>query len=76
MQTLRFWRMIDIPKIIPNGVFCHWSSWSVYTLTTQISNAYYVAFERTRKVTLHYPKFHLTNQSKELLGIGVTQKKV
>lgn len=69
--------MVDIQKIIPGGVLCLWSAWSVYKLTTQIPNAYYAAIERTRKITLpDYPRFHLIYQSKELLNIGVTQKHV
>lgn len=69
--------MVDIRRIIPNGVLCLWSAWSVYKLTTQIPNAYYVAIERTRKITLpNYPQFHLIYQSKELLDIGVTRKQV
>lgn len=34
--------MVDIHLIVPNGILCLWSAWSVYNLTTQIPNAYYV----------------------------------
>ena len=52
--------MVDIRMIIPDGVLCLWSAWSVYNLTTQIPNAYYVAIERTRKIALpEYPEFQL-----------------
>lgn len=69
--------MVDIRVIIPDGVLCLWSAWSVYNLTTQIPNAYYVAIERSRKITLpDYPEFQLIYQSDKLLDIGVTGKDV
>lgn len=69
--------MVDIRMLIPDGVLCLWSAWSVYNLTTQIPNAYYVAIERTRKITLpDYPEFQLIYQSDKLLEIGVTDKEV
>lgn len=69
--------MVDIRMIIPDGVLCLWSAWSVHNLTTQIPNAYYVAIERTRKITLpDYPEFQLIYQSDKLLEIGVTEKTV
>ena len=69
--------MVDIRTIIPNGILCLWSAWSIYHLTTQIPNAYYVAIERTRKIILpDYPDFQLVFQSDKLLSIGVTQKDV
>ena len=39
--------MVDIHLIVPNGILCLWSAWSVYNLTTQIPNAYYVAIKRS-----------------------------
>lgn len=69
--------MVNIKMIIPGGTLCLWSAWSVYNLTTQIPNAYYVAIERTRKITLpDYPEFQLVYQSDSLLSIGATQKNV
>lgn len=69
--------MVDIRVIIPDGVLCLWSAWSAYNLTTQIPNAYYVAIERSRKITLpDYPEFQLVYQSDKLLDIGATDKDV
>ncbi|MDD2952681.1 MAG: hypothetical protein PHC95_05900 [Parabacteroides sp.] len=69
--------MVDIRLIVPNGILCLWSAWSVYHLTTQIPNAYYVAIERSRKVALpDYPEFQLIYQSDKLLAIGATQMEV
>lgn len=69
--------MVDIDVIIPDGILCLWSAWAVYGLTTSIPNAYYVAIERSRKVTLpREPAFQLVFQTKKLLSLGVTQKEV
>lgn len=69
--------MVNIRMIIPGGILCLWSAWSVYNLTTQIPNAYCVAIERTRKVALpDYPEFQLIYQSDNLLSIGATQMNV
>ncbi len=63
--------MVDVRKIVPGGVLCLWSAWSVYSLTTQIPDAYYVAVERSRKITLpDYPVFRLVYQSGCLLSLG------
>lgn len=69
--------MVNIRMIIPDGVLCLWPAWSVHNLTTQIPDAYYVAIERTRKITLpDYPEFQLIYQSAKLLEIGLTEKTV
>ena len=69
--------MVDIEMIVPGGILCLWSAWSVYGLTTQIPNAYYIAIERSRKIVLpDYPEFQLVYQSKNLLPIGATRKNV
>ena len=69
--------MVDIRLIVPNGILCLWSAWSVYNLTTQIPNAYYVAIKRSRKVVLpEYPEFQLIYQSDKLLSIGATRKEI
>ncbi len=64
--------MIDISLIVPGGILCLWSAWAVHGLTTQIPNAYYVAIERSRKVTVPQdPEFKLVYQSSQFLSIGV-----
>ncbi|EJW91557.1 hypothetical protein EVA_20336, partial [gut metagenome] len=69
--------MVDIQMIVPGGILCLWSAWSVYSLTTQIPNAYYIAIKRTRKIVLpDYPEFQLIYQSDNLLSIGVSRKNV
>lgn len=42
--------MIDLDKIVPEGVLCLYSSWAHYGLTTQIPQGFYVAIPRKRKL--------------------------
>ena len=44
--------MIDIERIVPNGVICMYSAWDYYGLSTQIPNGFYVAVEKHRKVVV------------------------
>jgi len=67
--------VIDISAIIPNGVLCMWSAWSIYGLTTQIPDAFYVAIERSRKIkTPEFPRIQLVYQSEKLLPLGRTEQ--
>lgn len=69
--------IVDVASIVPNGVLCLWSAWSIYGLTTQIPDAFYVAVERSRKLrTPEFPRFQLVFQSQKLLSIGLTTKEI
>ncbi len=69
--------MVDIEKVVPNGILCWWSAWNIYGLTTQIPNAYYVAIDAKRKVRLpSYPEFQLVYQANPRLSIGVTERDI
>lgn len=66
--------VIDIESIIPGGILCLYSAWTHYRLTTQVPDAFYVAIERGRKISLpKYPAIHLVYQREELLEIGKTE---
>ncbi len=69
--------MIDVEKIVPNGVVCLYSAWSHYELTTQVPRAYCIAIEAKRKVTVpQYPPIDLYYWKKENLILGVTETKI
>jgi predicted transcriptional regulator of viral defense system len=44
--------MVDIDKLVSNGILCSFSAWSAYGLTTVIPQAFHVAIKRGSKVTL------------------------
>lgn len=53
--------MIDIEAIIPGGILCSWSAWSIHQLTTTMPQAYHIAIKRDRKVVT--PSFLLNRTS-------------
>lgn len=40
--------MIDIDAIIPGGILCLWSAWSIHHLSTSMPQAFHVAIKRDR----------------------------
>jgi len=64
--------MIDVERVVPNGVVCLYSAWAHYQLSTTIPPAFCIAIEAKRKVSI--PKtlpIQLYYWKKENLEIGV-----
>lgn len=69
--------MIDVERIIPNGVLCLYSAFSHYELSTQVPSATCIAIEAKRKVRLpEYPPIELFFWKPENLNFGIIQKKI
>ena len=69
--------MIDVEKIVPDGVVCLYSAWSHYQLSTQIPAAFCIAIDAKRKVTVpEFPPIDLYYWKKENLNLGVTKMEV
>lgn len=69
--------MIDIDKLVPNGILCSFSAWSAYGLTSVIPQAFHVAVKRGRKVTLPaFPTIELHYMAEKLLELGLTTKEI
>ena len=69
--------MIDIEAIIPDGILCLWSAWSIHRLTTSMPPAYHVAIKRDRKVvTPSYPPIELHHYTASIWEIGVIKMSV
>nr|WP_197718650.1 hypothetical protein [Pedobacter schmidteae] len=68
---------IDISLVVPGGVLCLYSCWAHYELTVQVPQAYHIAIEKSRKVTLpDYPPIQLHYWQKEYHEMGITQMKI
>lgn len=68
-------KMVDIEKIVPGCVLCLYSAWSYYNLTTQIPDAFYVAIQKKRKVTMpKFPAIEVSYWSDIPFSLGVTEK--
>jgi predicted transcriptional regulator of viral defense system len=69
--------MIDIEKIVPEGVLCLYSAWAYYGLTVQISQSFNIAIEKNRKVSLpDYPPITLYYWKQEYYGMGITMQTI
>lgn len=69
--------MLDIERIVPDGIICLYNAWSHYQLTTTIPPSFCVAIERKRKVVIP-PSLPITLYywKKENLSLGVTKEVV
>ena len=69
--------MIDVERIIPNGVLCLYSAFSHFELSTQVPSATCIAIEAKRKVRLpEYPPIELFFWKPENLNFGIIQKQI
>ena len=69
--------MIDLDKIVPEGVLCLYSAWAHYGLTTQIPQGFYVAIPRKRKVILpDYPPIILNYWDNSIYTIGIKREQI
>lgn len=69
--------MIDVEKIVPGGVLCLYSAWSYYELSVQIPQAFNVAIEKNRKVTLPaYPPITLYYWKQQYHELGVVEREI
>ena len=66
--------MIDIEAIIPGGILCSRSAWSIHQLTTTMPQAYHIAIKRDRKVVKpSFPSIELHHYTASILEIGVSK---
>ena len=69
--------MIDLEKIVPDGVLCLYSAWAHYGLTTQIPQGFYVAIPRKQKITLpDYPPIILNYWVHSIYGVGIVRRQI
>ena len=64
--------MIDIDSVVPDGILCFWSAWSIHKLTTSMPQAFHIAIKRGRKITVpSFPKVEVHHFTDSILSIGV-----
>ena len=69
--------MIDIDTVVPDGILCLWSAWSIHHLTTSMPQAFHIAVKRGRRITTPaFPQVEIHYYSESLLNIGVTDATV
>ena len=69
--------IVSVGNIVPEGVLCLYSAWFIYQLSVQIPQAYHIAIEKSRKVTLpDYPFIELHYWKREYQELGVSLQKI
>ena len=69
--------MVDVEKIVPDGIVCMYSAWAYYELTTKLPPNICIAIDKKRKVTLpYYPPISLYYWSVNTLEIGTTAQQI
>ena len=69
--------MIDVQRIVPNGVLCLYSAFAHYELSTHVPAATCIAIDAKRKVRLpEYPPIDLYYWKKVNLDFGVVEKEI
>lgn len=70
-------QMIDVETLVPGGVLCLYSAWSYHELTTQIPQAYHIAVERSRRITLPaFPPIELSFMTQKVYELGITEAEI
>lgn len=69
--------MIDVERIVPNGILCLYTAFMHYDLSTQVPASVCIAIEAKRKVRLpDYPAIDLYYWKKENLMFGVVRQAI
>lgn len=77
MEDAKAGTMIDLEKIVPDGVLCLYSAWAYYELTTQIPQGFYVAIPRKQKITLpDYPPIILNYWDRSIYSVGIVRRQI
>lgn len=66
--------MIDVERIIPNGVVCLYNAWAYHQLSTTVPSSFCIAIEAKRKIVVpSVLPIELYYWKKENLGFGVME---
>lgn len=63
-----------VAEMIPNGVFCLFTAWQYFHLSTTVSHQYHIAIHRNTKINLpEYPPVALYYWSDKVYTLGITE---
>lgn len=73
----RVFQEAEVSRMVPGGIFCMFTAWSYYELTTHVSAEYHIAIPRTIKIILPtYPPVKLYYWSIATFEIGKTSAEI
>lgn len=66
--------MIDVNSIVPDGILCLWSAWSIHRLTMSMPQAFHIAVNRNKRITVPaFPQVEVHYYTDKVLRVGVSQ---
>ncbi len=67
----------EVARMIPSGIFCMFTAWSNYCLTTFVSAEYHIAVPKSYKIVLpKYPPVKLYYWDNQIIDLGKTSKEI
>lgn len=64
----------EVAEIVPSGVFCLFSAWQHYNLTTQNPTEYHIAIQRDDKIILpDYPPIKVYRWTEKFYNLGIVE---
>lgn len=67
----------DVSHIVPEGIFCMYSAWAHYELTTHISSEYHIAVPKSLKISVpDYPPIKLYYWNEPTFELGLTNVRI
>jgi predicted transcriptional regulator of viral defense system len=67
----------EVARMIPSGIFCMFTAWANYHLTTFISAEYHIAVAKSFKIVLpKYPPVKLYYWDNQIIDLGKTSKEI
>ena len=64
----------EVARMIPEGIFCMFTAWSFYGLTTHVSADYHLAIPKTLRIVLpDYPPVKLYYWARNTFNLGKTK---
>ena len=67
----------EVARMIPDGIFCMFTAWSFYGLTTHVSADYHLAIPKTLRIVLpEYPPVKLYYWARNTFNLGKTSSEM
>ena len=67
----------EVSNMVPQGIFCMFTAWSFYELTTHISAEFHMAIPKSLKIVLpEYPPVKLYYWSTKTIELGMTTAEI
>jgi len=76
-DSSKVYQEAEVARMIPNGIFCMYTAWAHYGLTTQVPADYHIAIPKTLRIVLpQYPPVKLYYWIAQTFELGKTMTEI